>query len=276
MRLTAADLALLRCPTCRAPLLERGPGLACTACREEWPVVHGLPVLYREAWVRGPDRLMRHFYDNLPRLHDPAVHYLLPIWQLEGTEPAMRDGYIRRLELGQAPAGQVLRVLEVSIGTGVNVELVQRALPPGVACEYWGLDLSTGMLRVCRDRLAKSGRRDVRLLQGDAHALPFADGSFDRVFHVGGIGGFSNPGKALAEMARVARPGTPIVVVDEELEKGRRHGLWPRLWFAALTFYDRHPHCPSEALPAQAWDVLAEPVSRFYYCLRFRVGGAQP
>ncbi len=216
---------------------------------------------------------MRLFYDWVPQLHDPAVRYLLPIWQLEGSESAMRAGYIRRMELSAlqpSACGEPLRILEVSIGTGVNVELVHAALPAGIPLEYWGLDLATGMLRICGRRLRRRGIDDVRLVQGDAHALPFADQSFDRVFHVGGIGGFHDPGKAMAEMARVARPDTPVVVVDEQLDPTRSHGWWPRLWFDLVTFYDKDPHAPREHVPADASEVIDEQVGRFYYCLTFR------
>jgi hypothetical protein len=76
---------------------------------------------------------------------------------------------------------------------------------------------------------------------------------------------------ALAEMARVARPGTPIVVVDEQLDPGRLHGRFHRAMFRAVTFYDRHPHCPREHLPPGATAVVEEQVSRFFYCLTFEM-----
>ena len=76
-------------------------------------------------------------------------------------------------------------------------------------------------------------------------------------------------------MARVARPGTPIVVVDEQLDPARCHGLYHRLVFRALTFYTPDAVCPRADLPAGATDVLEEQVSRFYYCLRFRMPKAR-
>lgn len=279
------DLQRLCCPQCHQSLSWRGATrgapprtigggpLVCAGCAASWPARDGMPALYREEEVRGNDRLMRLFYDWIPQFHDPAVRYLLPIWQLEGTEAQMRAGYVRRMELGglQAPVdGGPVRILDVSIGTGVSVALIHAALPPGLPVEYWGLDLATGMLRICKRRLHRQGFAAVRLVQGDAHALPFGDASFDRVFHVGGIGGFNEPGRAMAEMARVARPGTPIVVVDEQLDPNRSHGWWPRIWFDLVTFYDKNPHAPREFVPADALEVVEEQVGRFYYCLTFR------
>ncbi len=271
------DWSILRCPSCQAKLDGTDTSQQCTGCAQTWPVRDGVPALFRDSWVRGNDRLMRHIYDALPSLHDPAVTYMLPLWQLEGSEGAMRNRYLCRVELeklGPRADGRPLRILEVCIGTGVNRRLVEQWLPKGLQVDYWGADLSEGMMAVCKKKLAKQGFSDVQLVMADAHALPFADASFDRVFHVGAIGNFSDPGQAMREMARVAEPGTPIVVVDEQLERDRSHNLWVRAWFKALTFYDSNPHCPTEAVPPGAWDVLEEQLGRFYYGLRFRVGAA--
>lgn len=251
--------------------------LRCESCDQAWQVRDNTPILYRDQWVTGNDRLMRRIYNALPSWHDPAVTYFLPLWQLEGSESQMRQAYIKRSEfdtLQPHADGSPIRILEVCIGTGVNVGLIDGWLPPGLAVEYWGLDLSDGMMAVCRKKLGRQGYGAVQMVQGDAHALPFADASFDRVFHVGAIGNFASPKQAMAEMARVAKPNTPIVVVDEQLDPSRRHNLWVRAWFKALTFYDPQPHCPVEALPAGAQDVLVEQPGRFYYCLRFRAPAA--
>jgi ubiquinone/menaquinone biosynthesis C-methylase UbiE/uncharacterized protein YbaR (Trm112 family) len=280
-----ADFALLRCPSCRGTLrppasvrrdLRRG-ALTCTRCARAWPVRDGLPRLVDDAEVRGVDRLMRAIYDAGARLHDPGVRFLLPLLQGSGAG-ALRDGYMPRLELGalRAVRGRPPRILEVGVGTGANLPLVERDLPADLDVELWGCDLSEGMLARCRRRLATHRGRQLRLLVADAHALPFPDHSFDRVFHVGGIAGYRDPARGLAEMARVARPGTPIVVVDEQLDPDRRHGLYHRLMFRALTFYTPEAVAPRADLPASATDVVEEQVSRFYYCLRFRMPPPRP
>jgi ubiquinone/menaquinone biosynthesis C-methylase UbiE len=105
----------------------------------------------------------------------------------------------------------------------------------------------------------------------DGHALPFPGASFDRVVNVGGLGGFRDPRTALAEMARVAVPGSPIVVVDEQLDPGRDHGLLVRAAFRALTFYEPQPRSPRAILPDGAVDIVDEQPARVYYCLTFRV-----
>lgn len=276
------DLPRLRCPDGGGALrfegeapagwLQRGELVAEGGTR--WPVEGGLARMYREEQVRGPDRLMRHIYDGLPFLHDPVVKTTLPIFQAGGTEGQLRNAYMRRLDLGSLgprPDGQPVRILEVGCGAGANIGLIYRDLPRDLPVELWGMDLSLGMIRIARKKLHRHDGWYMRLLLGDAHRLPFPDDCFDRVFHVGGIGGFRDPPAALAELGRVAVPGTPIVVVDERLDPARPGTALNRLAFRAITFYDDDPHCPTAELPAQAVGVIEEQISRFYYCLTWRM-----
>lgn len=278
--MTVDDVGSLACPRCRRKLTYRGVTdrdgrldrgrIACSACRATWPVRDGLARLYDEEQVQGIDRWMRLAYDYLGRLHEPGVRYLLPLLQLEGVS---RDSYMRRVELGKLRwvGTRRPRILEVGVGDGANLPLIERDLPRGLEADIWGVDLSEGMLDTCRRRLQGRQGRPVRLLLADAHALPFPDASFDRVFHVGGIAGYRDPRRGLAEMARVAKPGTPIVVVDERLDPRRAHGLYQRLAFRAITFYDSTPGAPIEELPPGAEGIVDEQATRFYYCLTFRM-----
>lgn len=278
--ITAMDLGSLVCPSCRAALEgapEGGGSARCSGCGEKWPFSGVFLRLYRESEVKGTDRLMRALYNAFPALHDPATQYLLPLLQLGGSERGMRDAYMRRVDLASlAAGGSRARILEVGVGSGANLPLLARDLPPGLSADFWGIDLSEGMLRQCVRSLeggVLSGSRiKARVLMADAHALPFPDGFFDRVFHVGALGSFRDPRRALAEMARVSRPGTPIVVVDEQLDRSRKNTLYHRATFRLLTFYDSDPHCPRELLPEGATGILEEQISRFYYCLTFKMG----
>ncbi|HJQ85717.1 MAG TPA: methyltransferase domain-containing protein [Candidatus Binatia bacterium] len=278
--MTVTEAGTLVCPACRRPLAWAGTlagdrldagALRCGACARDWPVRDGLPRLVDDAAVRGADRFMRVLYDRLAALHDPLTRLLFP--PLQGTsEDAARDRYMERLSLGSMRvrhgAGRA-RILEVGVGSGANLPLLERDLPPDVDVELWGVDLSERMLARCRRRLARHPGRRMRLAIADAHALPFPDASFDRVFHVGGIGGYGDPRRALAEMARVARPETPIVVVDEQLDPGHHDSLFHRVVFRALTFYAADATSPVAHLPAGATAVRSEQVSRYYYCLSF-------
>ena len=274
------DVALLRCVRCagglayrghvRGHLLERG-ALLCRGCEAGYRVADGLARLYIEDEVRGTDRLLRRIYDTLPAFHDPFVRLSFPLLQDE-PEAASRQRYMRRLALGDlAPrADGPVRILEIGIGTGANLALVRRAVPGGFPLEIWGVDLSLGMLRVLEDRLRGEPMDDARVLVADAHALPFADGAFDRVFQVGAVNGYRDPRRALAEMARVSAPGSPIVVVDEQLDPAARHDLVRRAAFRVLTFWDGESHSPLELLPPGSEVIADEQAGPFFYCLSFR------
>ena len=68
------------------------------------------------------------------------------------------------------------RILEVGVGTGINASLYPSH------CHVTGIDLSTSMLDKARERVARQGLRNIRLLEMDAAHLTFADNSFDIVY----------------------------------------------------------------------------------------------
>jgi len=98
-------------------------------------------------------------------------------------------------------------VLEVAVGTGLNLP----HFPAGV--HVTGVDWSPAMLDLARARAGHLGR-DVDLREGDAQALPFDDASFDTVVCTLSLCTIPNHGKAIAEMARVLRPGGRLLLLD--------------------------------------------------------------
>lgn len=98
-------------------------------------------------------------------------------------------------------------VLEVAVGTGLN--LIE--YPDEVALT--GIDLSDEMLGIARTRAAELDR-SARLLQGNAHALPFDDAVFDTVVCTFGLCAIPDIDAAVEEMHRVLRPAGRLVLVD--------------------------------------------------------------
>jgi demethylmenaquinone methyltransferase/2-methoxy-6-polyprenyl-1,4-benzoquinol methylase len=141
-------------------------------------------------------------FSGLPRRYD-ALSAALSFWQ----DPRWRRALVAAL----SPADGE-RVLDVATGTGmVAAELLSRA-----RCSVVGIDQSPQMLAGARARFAASssvpGASDepgasVELVQGQAEALPFADGSFDGLTVTYLLRYVDDPRATVRELARVLRPG---------------------------------------------------------------------
>jgi len=96
-------------------------------------------------------------------------------------------------------------VLDVASGDGVLAEL----LAPH-ARRYVCVDSSARVVGAARERLRRL--RHVEVLEGDMQALDFADGQFDLVLLMHALTYADRPAQAIAEAARVLRPGGRLVV----------------------------------------------------------------
>jgi ubiquinone/menaquinone biosynthesis C-methylase UbiE len=103
-------------------------------------------------------------------------------------------------------AGPGEALLDVATGSG-NVAIPAAAAGASVT----GLDLTPELLEVARRRARDAGV-EVRWIEGDAEALPFADGTFDRVTSCFGVMFAPRHGHAASELARVARPGAKLAL----------------------------------------------------------------
>lgn len=141
------------------------------------------------------DARARRYYDDFSRTYDhgrDAGYHAL----VDRLEASM---VIEQVE-ERARRGDAVRVLEVGCGTGL---LLDRVAP--IASRAVGVDLSAGMIAKARDR----GHEVVR---GSATALPFADASFDIVYSFKVLAHVPAIDRALAEIARVTRPGGAMLL----------------------------------------------------------------
>ncbi len=97
------------------------------------------------------------------------------------------------------------RVLDVGCGTGIVARAA--AARVGAAGSVVGVDPNPGMLQV-----AATAAPGLTWRRGRAEELPFEADSFDRAFSQFALMFFEDRAKALAEMARVVRPGSPVTV----------------------------------------------------------------
>ena len=98
-------------------------------------------------------------------------------------------------------------VLEIAVGTGRNLPFY----PEDV--RLTGIELSLKMLDVARRRASELGR-EADLLLGDAQNLPFSGASFDTVVVTLALCTIPDDRRAVAEAARVLRPGGRLLFLE--------------------------------------------------------------
>jgi demethylmenaquinone methyltransferase/2-methoxy-6-polyprenyl-1,4-benzoquinol methylase len=113
------------------------------------------------------------------------------------------------LEMSGVRAGA--RVLDVASGSGdLALAFARRAGPSG---QVWMTDINAEMLGVGRDKLLDAGLF-APVARCDAERLPFPNDRFDCVSVAFGLRNMTHKDRALAEMARVTRPGGRVLVLE--------------------------------------------------------------
>lgn len=122
------------------------------------------------------------------------------------------DIYWRRRAIRQLLDLHPRQILDVATGTADMAVMMTRRLQPE---KVTGIDISTGMLDIGRQKIARARLDDRIVLQeGDSENLGLPDNSFDAVTVAFGVRNFENLEKGLKEMLRVLRPGGRLVILE--------------------------------------------------------------
>jgi ubiquinone/menaquinone biosynthesis C-methylase UbiE len=122
------------------------------------------------------------------------------------------------------------RVLDIGSGSGTDVLSAARLVgPEGMV---FALDMTPAMLNKLRGNIERAGAKNVRVLEGNAEAIPLPAESIDVVTSNGVLNLVPNKMQAFAEIFRVLRPGgwaqiADIVVATPIGESARAN---PKLW----------------------------------------------
>jgi demethylmenaquinone methyltransferase / 2-methoxy-6-polyprenyl-1,4-benzoquinol methylase len=150
---------------------------------------------------KSPARIAAMF-DAIAGRYDFLNHFLSV-----GLDTRWRARAVRELE--RAPR---VRVLDLCTGTGDLAIATAQALP---GARIVGVDFAGAMLHLAMEKVRRRtlGSR-IALVRGDATAIPVADGWADAATIAFGIRNVSQPESALAELARVIKPGGSLVILE--------------------------------------------------------------
>lgn len=172
--------------------------------------------IMRQGATQDPARVdqeaIQAVYDRLAPVYD--------VWS------ALTESKSRRAALRHAHVVDGEDVLEIAVGTGQTLGAIARKNPHGT---IRGIDLSPGMVSKAKRRIASHpGCSGVEITQGDAHALPYSDDSFDLVvvsymFDLLPERDFLS---VIAEIHRVVRPTGRVVVTNMTIAQRRRDDLY--------------------------------------------------
>lgn len=176
----------------------------------------------------GPDRHWR-LARLVPAIYDFAVEHERVaavggrlLWGA-GVAPMYRAfAGLRELSPGAA-------VLDVPCGGGVAFRGLAPATHGAPGPRYVAADLSPVMLARARAEAARRGT-PIAFVRASAARLPFRDAAFDVVLSYNGLHCFPDPAGAVAEMARVLRPGGVLRGTAVVRGAGRRQDAFVALF----------------------------------------------
>lgn len=159
-------------------------------------------------------------FDNISHSYDFLNHFFSL-----GIDKLWRKKSVRLMK-AVAPK----QILDVATGTGDFAFEALKLNPEKVT----GLDISKGMLKVGREKIAKRKEESrMQFVHGDSESMPFPDNTFDAVTVGFGVRNFQDLEAGLREMHRVlAKDGMAVVL---EFSKPKRFPM-KQLYFAYFRF----------------------------------------
>ena len=153
---------------------------------------------------------VQQMFDNIAPTYDKLNHIM----------SLSVDKLWRRHALKEIVDGTPQRILDVACGTGDSTISIARAAAEGT--KVTGADISEGMMALVLEKAGKAGVKDrIDLQVADGEALPYEDGTFDRVTCAFGIRNFEHKEKGLAEFRRVLKPGGKAVILELSVPQNR-------------------------------------------------------
>ena len=169
----------------------------------------------------------RKMFDDIAPSYD-ALNHIMSV----NVDKSWRSRAIKELTDG----GEPRTFLDVACGTGDSTIAIAKAAGP--EAKVTGVDISAGMMELVSGKAAKEGVLDrITLRLADGENLPYADGSFQRVFCAFGIRNFTHKDKGLEEFRRVLVPGGKAVILELSVPQAKiLRGLYDIYFMHVLPF----------------------------------------
>jgi len=149
----------------------------------------------------GKKSEVQAMFDSIASNYDFLNHFLS-----FGIDIIWRKRLIRELKKSNPTS-----VVDIATGTA---DLALMAVKKGIP-RVTGIDLSEKMIEVGNEKiLKKSLQEKIKLITGDAEALPFSNNSFDAAMVAFGVRNFENLGKGLQDISRVLKPGGSLFILE--------------------------------------------------------------
>ena len=153
---------------------------------------------------------VREMFDSIAPTYDRLNHVL----------SLNVDKLWRRHALREIVDETPQRILDVACGTGDSTVSIAKAAAEGTT--VIGADISEGMMALVKGKAEKAGVGErISLQVADGEALPYEEGTFDRVTCAFGIRNFEHKEKGLEEFLRVLKPGGKAVVLELSVPQNR-------------------------------------------------------
>ena len=259
-------------PQSHEPLMVSADGNALTSpTGTTYPILEGgiINALYPKE-LGAEDAREQYLYDQAYLRYDRGVSWVFET--LNNSDEAATRQFMIGL-MGLKPG---MTVLEVGAGTGKDSALIveQIAGENGQRGTAVLSDLSPNMLRLATQKL-QAANTDIHYLLANGSYLPFADNTFDALFHFGGINTFSERKEAFAEMTRVVKPGGRVVIGDESVAPWLRQNETYALLLKANPLF--RAEVPLEDVPANITDFKLHYIfGNAFYVMEYVVAETAP
>lgn len=165
---------------------------------------------------------VKKMFDNIAPDYDKLNHILSL-----NIDKRWRKKAVREL----ADESRPMKVLDVACGTGdFTIEIAKKVAK---GSEVIGVDISEGMIAVGKEKIAKSDI-NATMVVADCEALPYDEGTFDRISVGFGVRNFEHLELGLSEMYRVLTPGGKLIILELSVPSNRFIRWCYKLYFLKI------------------------------------------